>query len=76
MNCSDVRPQLRVRTIALESTDGLIAAPAYLDARKTGVLGTVVNALPGHGGDVWLVSHDNSAEMAVYAYTELEPAQH
>jgi hypothetical protein len=40
--------------------------------RAVGKIGTVLNYVPGRGGDVWFVQQDNG--VAAYCFTELEAA--
>lgn len=62
----------RVRTAAqLRDTDGLLVHPDYLAARKPDTDATLVNAVPGYGGDVWRARHDDGDE-AVYVIDEME----
>jgi hypothetical protein len=74
MDCNAVKPDLRVRTGELESTTGMIIPSDFVTPRKAGITGTVIRVVPGHGGDVWFVKHDNTHEVAAYCFTELEPA--
>jgi hypothetical protein len=72
MNCNAVKQGLKVRTVAkLDTTDGMLIAAHNLDARKPNTEGTVVGYVPGHGGDVWWVQH-NDGVMAAYAFNEIQ----
>ena len=73
MDCNSIKQGLRVRTTALESTEGMMIAPIHLSCRADGITGTVRTYVPGHGGDVWFVAHDGSGEVGAYSLTELEP---
>jgi hypothetical protein len=42
-------------------------------ARAPGITGVVASYVPGHGGDVWFVRHDNTLDVGAYIFTELEP---
>ena len=75
MNCNDVKPGLRVRTLELHNTTGMLIAAKCLNCRRGGVTGTVNHYVPGHGGDVWFVVHDGTNEVGAYFFTELEPCQ-
>lgn len=55
----------------LESTAGMIVNPSNLDNRRASAAGEVLGPVPGHGGDVWWVRHDDGA-VAPYCYTEYE----
>jgi len=63
--------RLFVRAARLESTVGYMVAPKHLSSRSLGRVGVVLYWVPGHGGDVWAVQHDNE-DIGVYCYTELE----
>ena len=72
MLCNDVKPWLRVRTVKLGETTGMLIAEKHLNCRRAGVTGTVQHYVPGHGGDVWFVAHDDGT-VGAYRFTELEP---
>ncbi len=72
MNLNDVKTKLKVKITRLESTTGMLIKKEYLDNRKLGAVGEIVNWVPGHGGDVWWVKHD-SGEVAAYCFTEFDP---
>lgn len=73
MDCNAVQSGLRVKTTKLEGTEGMLIVPKHLVVRREGVIGTVKNWVPGHGGEVWFVQHDDSDEVGAYLFTELEP---
>jgi hypothetical protein len=74
MDCNNVKPNLRVKTNAkLGKTDGMTIKEKHLDVRKPEVTGTVLNYVPGHGGDVWFVKHDDSEDVGAYCFDEFEP---
>ncbi len=73
MKLSEVKPGLRVRIVQLGSTRGMFIAKEHLQVRKVGVTGTIKSWVPGHGGDVWWVKHDNSDEIGAYVFDEFEP---
>ena len=72
MDCNDVKPNLRVRTTELGETKGMMVVQRHLQCRKEGVAGVVLNAIPGHGGDVWFVQHEGSEDVGAYVFDELE----
>ena len=72
MGCNEIKDGLKVRTTKLGETKGFLIAPRHLDCRKAGIAGTVSGYVAGHGGDVWWVKHDDSAEIGAYCFTELE----
>ena len=47
-------------------------ARKILERRAVGKIGTVLNYVPGHSGNVWFVQQDNG--VAAYCSTELEVA--
>jgi hypothetical protein len=69
---SDVKPGLRVKTTKLGDTEGMVIAPKHLSIRCEGVTGTVKSYVPGYGGDVWFVQHDDSNNVGAYVVTEIE----
>lgn len=74
MDCDTVKPGLKVKTIKLGDTVGMIIAPKHLSVRREGVMGTVKAHIPNHGGEVWFVKHEGSDEIGAYVYDEIEPA--
>lgn len=74
MNCNDVKPGLRIRTTKLGDTKGMLIAHRHLDVRKEGVIGYARSYVPGHGGDVWFVEHEDSGAIGAYVFNEMEPA--
>lgn len=56
---------------SLESTRGMLVAERHLAARRPGIQGVIKCYVPGHGGDVWAIEHDDGS-VAVYVYTEFE----
>jgi len=68
---TQIEDGMRVKVTKLESTRGMMIAAQYLAARKKGATGTVQGYVPGHGGDVWWVRHDDGS-VAAYCYTELK----
>lgn len=63
---------MRVKVGKLESTMGFIVREKHMKVRKTGVTGTVRCYVPGHGGDVWFIQHDDGA-IGAYGTDEFEP---
>ena len=70
-----VKAGLRVRIVKLGKTTGMCIHPKHLDCRKAGVTGTVKGYVPGHGGDVWWVVHDDCEDEGAYALKEMEALQ-
>lgn len=78
-NANGLKYGTRVRTKAeLGPTTGMLIVDRHLDARRPDALGLITHYVPGHGGDVWFVRHeegDSKAEpspVAAYSYTEFE----
>jgi len=55
---------------ALESTDGMLINCKHLDVRRPNATGRYIGWVPGHGGDVWWVEHDDGI-VAAYSYNEI-----
>lgn len=71
MRIEDIEPGTRVRIETLHGTSGMLIVPKYLSARREGAVGTVKSFVPGHGGDVWWVEHeDKPGEFAAYMFDE------
>jgi len=73
VNLKSVKPGLRVKVAKLAGTRGMTIHEEHLKVRRKGVTGTVLQHVPGHGGDVWFVQHDDSDAVGAYTFTELEP---
>ncbi len=73
MDLNQIKTNLRIRTTKLGDTKGMTIAPAHLICRREGVTGTVLGHVPGHGGDVWWVKHDDSIDTGAYVFDEFEP---
>lgn len=64
---------LRVRVTKLKSDGrGFLVKDEHLECRREGVTGTIRGWVPGAGGDLWWVHHDDSEEIGAYIFTELE----
>jgi len=72
MQCKDVKEGLRVRIGKLGSTEGYMVVDHHLKCRREGATGRLGWYVPGHGGDVWWVAHDDGTTGA-YAYDEFDP---
>ena len=74
MDINKVEDGMRVKTNPqLGETTGMLVVQKHLDAcqpNKEGVLGGYV---PGHGGDVWWVRHDDGT-TGVYVFDEFDLA--
>lgn len=53
-----------------EECGGFLVKPEYLEARKAGTKGTTFGWVPGAGGDVWWVKHEDGT-IGAYLYTEV-----
>ena len=72
MELNKVRVGLRVKTMKLGSTKGFFITQRHLDVRKSRITGTVTGWVPGHGGDIWWVKHDDGT-VGAYGFDEFEP---
>lgn len=73
MELNEVKPGIRIRTSErLRGTEGMMIRRKYLQARRPGTIGTVKGWVPGHGGDVWWIEHEDGA-VAAYCYDEFAP---
>ena len=61
----------RVLVTRLGSTVGMSIIQRHLDVRREGASGTVTGWVPGHGGDVWWVLHDESEDVGAYSVDEM-----
>lgn len=73
MNLDDIKPGITVITGKLGNTTGMMIADKHLLVRQEGVLGTVLDYVPGHGGDVWFVRHGDTPAIGAYVFNEFEP---
>ncbi len=74
MNLSDVKDGMKVKTTKLEDITGMTIGAQHLECRKAGRTGVLRGFVPGHGGDVWWVQHDDNQSVGAYCFTEFEPA--
>lgn len=65
-----IKVGLKVLVAKDNGTRGMIINKTHLSIREIGKEGTILNWVPGHGGDVWFVQQDDG--IAAYSYTELE----
>jgi hypothetical protein len=72
MDLNSIKPGLRVKTGILGDTKGMLIHEKHLAVRKPDQAGTISRWVPGHGGDVWFVQHDDSEEIGAYSYDEFE----
>ena len=75
MNCDEVKPKMLVKITKLGETIGYNVTSKHIDCRQVGLTGVVEGYVPGHGGDVWWVSHRDPGhigEIGVYAFDEFE----
>lgn len=75
MKSDDVKPGLRVfvRYLHAYIEEGYLTGNKHVLARKVGIKGTVLGHAIEHGGGVWWVQHDDSEDLGVYTFLELEP---
>ena len=70
MRLHKVQPEMKVVIIDLHSTKGIFVNKKHLDVREVGVTGTITGPVPGHGGDVWWIKHDETSTVGAYVYDE------
>ncbi len=51
---------------------GILVEEEFLNKRKPGQKGVIVKYVDGHGGDIYYVKHDNSDDISVYGWYEME----
>lgn len=73
MECTDIKVGLKVRTGFLGETTGLTVNSKHLHCRKFDITGSILSYVPGHGGEVRYVQHDNEDDIGAYCNTEFEP---
>lgn len=56
----------------LESSVGMNVAPCFISRRQANAFGVIQCVAPGHGGDVYMVEHADSAVWAPYCWSEFE----
>lgn len=71
MELDEVKIGLRVEIVRLEDTKGMFVAKKHLDVRDVGAKGEIIGYVPGHGGDVWWIKHDNGS-IGAYVFNEFE----
>lgn len=65
-----------VRTHAeLGSTRGFFVTSRCMEQRQSNALGVIMGVVPGHGGDVYWVSHNSELLPGAYSFSEFELAQ-
>ncbi|MFA5413239.1 MAG: hypothetical protein WC348_01725 [Patescibacteria group bacterium] len=62
---------MRVKVTRLGSTEGMAVKPKYLQARRLGARGKIMNYIAGHGGDCWWIRHDDGT-IGGYGYMEFQ----
>jgi len=50
---------------------GVLVKDKYIQTRKPGAPGTILGCVPGHGGDIYWVEHEEG-NIAVYGWPEFE----
>jgi len=65
-------PGTRVITNKLHSTKGMLITAKHLDVRASGIKGTIRGYVPGHGGDIYWVEHDDTKEVGAYGWHEFD----
>lgn len=73
MDLNSIEEGLKVKITKLGDTKGMNINPRHLEVRKVGVIGTILGYVPGHGGHVLWVKHENG-EIGAYVFNEFEKA--
>lgn len=71
MDVNEIKKGLKVKVVLDDGTQGMTIKPEILSRRGVGKVGVVQGYVPGHGGDVWFVEHNDG--VAAYCFTEIEP---
>ncbi len=58
------------RIVPKEKCGGFFVKNKHLDARKSNCYGTYIGYVPGAGGEVWWIEHEDGT-IAAYMYNEL-----
>lgn len=69
-----LKPEAEVQIGALGETTGMLVHERHLNARRPNSSGTILQWVPGHGGDVWAVKH-RSGKVGVYSINEMTPVR-
>jgi len=72
MREGEVEIGMEVRIVEIKPAFGYAASAKHLKARRMGDTGIVIEMIPGHGGEVFAVRH-NDDSIAVYRHDEFEP---
>ena len=66
----NLKQGMKVKTcLMLGSTKGMFVHQKHIYARRANTMGTLLQWVPGHGGDVWAVEHEDKS-IATYCVTE------
>jgi hypothetical protein len=68
----DLQSGRPVRITVLGSTKGMCIAEKHLAARRLDI-GVLRHYVPGHGGDVWFVEHQNVAVKEILEFINADP---
>ncbi len=72
-NEARVGMRIMTRRLGKKGTMGMLIHKKHLSVRKRDVVGTLLQQVPGHGGDVWFVKHnDGTNQVGAYCFTEME----
>ena len=71
MELDEIKIGLRVEVKKLGDTKGMMIKKEHLDVRTVGAKGKVMGYVPGHGGDVWWIKHDDGL-IGAYVFDEFE----
>lgn len=76
MKAESVRNGMNVITahaFKANATEGMSVHLRHLGARRTSTRGVTDGYVPGHGGEVWWVKHEDGS-VGAYSYSELNAA--
>ncbi len=72
MKLQNIQKGIEIKTNKkLGDTKGFLINKKNLDARTPNSVGTVLNWVPGHGGDVWWIKHQDNS-VGAYLFNEFE----
>jgi hypothetical protein len=66
-----IKPGTKVRICDLNDTKGELAIQKYIRTRRNNAVGVVLSVVPGYGGQVWFVRHEDDA-LGAYSLREME----
>lgn len=67
-----VYTRVRTHKNLVSHPPGFLVGPKAMSQRTSDAVGCISGIVPGHGGDVYFVSHIGATGMAVYGWDEFE----